>query len=400
MRVHLEKRLVVPTWLTVVGPLLSLTLALIAIALVFLLYGLDPVLAYRKIFTGAFGSLYGLSETVVKAIPLLICGVGLTIAFRAVVWNIGAEGQLLMGAIAATWVALFCPIPIPDWALLPTMFLAGFLAGALWALIPAILKAKLQVNEVITSLMLVYVASEILNYLVYGPWKGAQEWGFPYSDKFPDAAILPYIPGTRIHYPTLILGLLLAVLMYYLLMRTRWGFEIRVTGENPEAARYAGMKYLQIALLVMFLSGGLAGIAGVGEVSGIHGRLRYPQGISPGYGFTAIIVAWLGRLNPLAVILSSFLFGGLLVGGDALQVSMGLPVATISLFNGVILFFLIGGEVLIRYKIVIKRKAPAPGRAAGVLPLDKAGVGQHNVVTNESHAEGTNGMGWNQGTES
>jgi len=367
MRIRFERRLIVPAWLTVVNPLISLAMALIAIAVVFLLTGLDPFLAYRKIFTGAFGSLYGLSETIVKAIPLLICGVGLALSFKAVVWNIGAEGQLLMGALAATWVALFCPVPIPDWALLPAMFIAGFLAGALWALVPAILKAKLQVNEVITSLMLVYVATEIVNYLVYGPWKGAQEWGFPYSDKFPDAAQLPRIPGTRIHYPTLILGLIIAVLVYFLLMRTRWGYEIRVTGDNPEAARYAGIRYFQIVLLVMLLSGGLAGIAGVGEVAGIHYRLRYPRGISPGYGFTAIIVAWLARLNPLAVIVTSFLLGGLLVGGDAIQVSMNLPVATIDIFNGAILFFILGGEVLTRYRLVLEwrgRRFPAPATQA------------------------------------
>jgi len=330
-------------------------LALLSIAVAFYIFGLDPLFAYKKIFIGSFGSLYGLSESLVKAIPLLLCGVGLAIAFKAQFWNIGAEGQLLMGALAATWVALFCPIELPSWAMLPVMFIAGFLAGAIWALIPALLRAKLRVNEVITTLMLVYVATEIVNYLVYGPWKGAREWGFPYSDRFPDSAIIPVISGTRIHYPTLILGLVVAVLAYFLLMRTKWGYEIRVTGDNPRAAEYAGIPYLRIALLVMLISGGLAGVAGVGEVAGIHGRLRYPQGISPGYGFTAIIVAWLAQLNPLVVILTSFLFGGLLVGGDALQVSMNLPVPTIQMFNGAILLFLVGGEILLRYRIVIRK---------------------------------------------
>ncbi len=354
MRVRMEKRLIPSRWMTLSAPILSLALALLVIAFVFLGYGVSPLLAYKRIFVGAFGSLYGLSETIVKATPLMICGVGLAIAFKALVWNIGAEGQLLMGAVAATWVALYAIPDAPAVVLLPCMFVAGFLGGAFWGVIPGILKAKLRANEVITSLMMVYIASELVNYLVYGPWKGAEEWGFPYSSKFPSSAQLPRLLGTRIHYPTLILALLLAMLVYVLMMRTKLGYEIRVTGENPEAARYAGMSYFKTVVLVMLISGGLAGLAGVGEVAGIHHRLRYPQGISPGYGFTAIIVAWLGRLNPLAVILTSLLFGGLLVGGDAIQVALGLPVATINIFNGVILFFVLGGELLTRYKITFE----------------------------------------------
>ncbi len=353
MRVKVKKRLTPSRWVTVTAPVVSLALALLVIALVFWGYGVDPLLAYKRIFAGAFGSLYGLSETTVKAIPLMMCGVGLAVAFKALVWNIGAEGQLLIGAVCATWVALYALPDAPKALLLPCMFAAGFLGGAIWGLIPGILKAKLRANETITSLMMVYIASELVNYLVYGPWKGADEWGFPYSSKFPTAAQLPRLLNTRIHYPTLVLALLFAVLVYVLVMRTRLGYEIRVTGENPEAARYAGMSYFKTVLLVMLISGGLAGLAGVGEVAGIHHRLRYPQGISPGYGFTAIIVAWLGRLNPLAIILTSLLFGGLLVGGDAIQVALGLPMATINIFNGVILLFVLGGELLTRYKITL-----------------------------------------------
>jgi simple sugar transport system permease protein len=236
------------------------------------------------------------------------------------------------------------------------MFAAGFIGGAIWGLIPGILKAKLKANEVITSLMMVYIASELVNYLVYGPWKGAEEWGFPYSSKFPPSARLPRLFTTRIHYPTLLIALALAFLIYILVMKTKLGYEIRVTGGNPEAARYAGMSYFKTVVVVMLISGGIAGLAGVGEVAGIHHRLRYPHGISPGYGFTAIIVAWLGRLNPLAIVLTSMLFGGLLVGGDAIQVALGLPVATINIFNGVILFFILGGELLTRYKIILGRE--------------------------------------------
>lgn len=350
MRLVIERRLTAPYWLELLAPVVSLALALVVIAMLFLALGVNPWIAYQRIFIGAFGSVYGLSETVVKAIPLLLAGVGLVLAFRAGLYNIGAEGQLLLGAVCATGVALAFP-HMPAEVLLPTMFSAGFIGGAVWALLPAYLKARFQVNEVITTLMMVYIASELVNFLVYGPWRAPEELGFPYSAKFPAAAQLPRLGLTRIHYPTLVLAIVAALLIHLLLTRTRWGFEIRVTGENPAAARYAGMDYLKTVLFVMLLSGGLAGLAGVGEVAGIQHRLRYPQGISPGYGFTAIIVAWLARLNPLAALLTAFLLGGLLVGGDAIQVVMGLPVATIHIFNGVILLFVLTGELLTRYRI-------------------------------------------------
>jgi len=350
LHLRIEKRLVVPRWLNFLTPVLSLALALAIIAVLFRALGVDPLVAYQRIFRGAFGSLYGLSETTVKAIPLMLIGVGLTIAFRARVYNIGAEGQLLIGAICATGLALTHP-DLPAWILLPGMFVLGFLGGALWAVIPALLKVRFKVDEVLSSLMMVYIASDLVNYLVYGPWKGASEMGFPYTEKFSPSAQLPRLFDTRIHYPTLVLAMVLAILAYLLMQRTKWGFEIRVTGENPEAARYAGMNYLKMVLLVMVLSGGLAGLAGAGEVAGIHHRLRYPQGISPGYGFTAIIVAWLARLNPLAVIITAPLLGGLLVGGDAIQVALGLPVATIYVFNGLILLFVLGGDLFTHYHI-------------------------------------------------
>ena len=352
---EVEKRLTVPRWLQVVAPFISLILALVAIGVIFQALGIDPLFAYQEIFKGAFGSTYGLSETVVKSIPLMLTGIGLTLAFRARFWNIGAEGQLLFGATCATGLALAFP-DWPKWLIMPLMFLMGFIGGALWGIIPALFKARWRVDEVITSLMLVYIASNLVNYLVYGPWKGPEEMGFPYTSKFSEAAQLPRISWTRIHYPTLILGLVSAVVIYLLLTRTKWGFEIRVTGENPSAARYAGMSYLKTLILVMIISGGLAGLAGVGEVAGIHFRLRYPEGISPGYGFTAIIVAWLARLNPIGAVLTSLLLGGLLVGGDAIQISLGLPGATIFVFNGTLLLFVLGGDLFARYRIRVKRK--------------------------------------------
>ncbi len=347
---EVERRLDVPRWLQAVTPFLSLLLALLVVGVMFVALGVNPFFAYASILRGAFGSLYSLSETVTKAIPLILTGVGLTLAFRARFYNIGAEGQLLVGAVCATGLALLCPT-WPREVLLPAMFLAGFLGGALWAAIPALLKTRWGVDEVITTLMTVYIASNLVKYLVYGPWKGADEMGFPYTSKFSLAAQLPRLGWSRIHYPTLLLGLCLAAVVSLLLMRTRLGYEIRVTGENPAAARYAGISYLKTIVLVALVSGGLAGLAGVGEVAGIHFRLRYPEGISPGYGFTAIIVAWLARLNPLGAVLTAFLLGGLLVGGDAIQISLGLPGATIDIFNGTILLFVLAGDLLARYRI-------------------------------------------------
>ncbi len=329
--------------------LLALLGAFMVASIVFWAYGANPINAYRVLFGGAFGGLYELSETVRRATPLLLAGVGLVIAFRAKFWNIGAEGQLLLGAIAASWVALFSPIPDP--LLIPAMFLFGFLAGAAWGLVPAFLKSKLGINEVITTLMLNYVAINLVLFLVQGPWKGEQQWGFPYTDKFSSPAQLPTLGNTDVHWITLLIGVVAAVLIYFLINRTTPGYEIRVLGSSPAAGRFAGMSYVKTTLFVMFISGGMAGMAGVGEVAGIHHMLMNPGELSLGYGYTAIIVAWLARKNPLAVIVTSLFFGAIFAGGNAIKVSLGLPFQITDVFNGLILFFLIGSELLMSYKL-------------------------------------------------
>jgi nucleoside ABC transporter membrane protein len=309
----------------------SLGAAMLVAAIILWSQGVNPWYAYARIFTGAFGSFYGWSETLTKAIPLMLCGLGLAVAFRSSFWNIGAEGQLLLGATAATGVALF--VPVAGSLVLPLMILAGFLAGAAWGLLPAIFKGKLGANEVITTLMMNYIAIELVKYLVTGPWKGAKQFGFPYTDRFPSAAQLPILEGTRVHYSTLIIGIALAILLYVILRRTKLGYKIRVIGDNPHAAQYAGISYTRTILAVMIISGGLAGIAGVGEVAGVRHLLTTPEQISQGYGFTAIIVAWIAMRKPLAVIASSIFMGGLLVGGDVFQTSLGLPFQTINIFQ-------------------------------------------------------------------
>ncbi len=338
----------------VLVPLVSVASALLIAGFFLALQGIPPLELYSKMLAGSFASYHGISYTIVKTIPLLLCGAGLVLAFKANIWNIGAEGQLLMGAVAATWVALYAMPSAPSYLVIPAMFAFGFIAGALWGLVPGYLKSKLAVNEIITTLMMNYIAIKLVEYLIYGPWRGEEEWGFPITDKFPEAAWLPRIPGTSVHIPTLILALLSAALVYLLLYKTKVGYEARVYGSNPEAARYAGISSEKVILLVMAISGGLAGLAGVGEVAGIHRRLRYPWSISCGYGFAAIIVAFLARLNPLAAIISAIFLGGLFVGGDAVQMAFGLPVGVVNMFNGLMLLCLVSGEFALKYRVRVK----------------------------------------------
>jgi len=345
----IERRTKVTPWVTFGVSIVAIAAALVAAGIFFKAYGVSPLRAYRLIVTGALGSSVGIAETIRRTIPLLLIGVGLTVAFRALFWNIGAEGQLLFGAIAATGVALF--VPMPEALRLPAMFAAGFIGGAMWALIPAVLKVRLGINDVISTLMLNYVAAFIVQWLILGPWKGPTARGFAYTDKFPSSAMIPRIPGTTVHWPTLILGVVAAVIAYVWVARTRQGFEIRVVGENPHAARYAGISQGKVVIMVMLVSGGLAGIAGVGEVAGVQRMLLDPAKLSLGYGYTAIIVAWLARRNPLAVLVTSVFFGVIMAGGDVIKVSLGLPFQLVNVFNGLILFFLIGSEIFMKYRV-------------------------------------------------
>ncbi|MDP9311220.1 MAG: ABC transporter permease, partial [Chloroflexota bacterium] len=339
---RIERRTAPTAGVAALVPLVSILLALLLGALLLLLAGQNPLVVYGAMLNGAFGSLNGVAETIVKTIPLSLAALGVGIAFRMLLWNIGAEGQLYFGAIAATGLALYVMPWAPTVVLLPMMVLAGFVGGALWGLIPGALRAFLNVNEIITSLMLNYVAILFSEYLVHGPWRNPQGLGFPGTRTLPDSAWLPRLSPTRVH-----LGLLLAVIaagvLFVILRRTWWGYEIRVIGENQRAARYAGINIPRNMLLVMAVSGGLAGIAGMSEVAGIAHQLQ--RSLSPGYGYTAIIVAWLAKLNPWSTLMVAFLFAGLLVGGDQLQISMGLPAAIAPMLQGTILFFLLGGEV-------------------------------------------------------
>ena len=201
--------------------------------------------------------------------------------------------------------------------------------------------------------MLNYICAEFLTLLIVGPWKSTKKFGFPYTDDLPESAILSLLPGSRIHMATLIVALIAVVVLTIVIYKTRFGYEVRVIGENPDAAKYAGIDFSRTTMLIMAISGGMAGLAGVGEVAGIHHYLSYPDAISSGYGFTAIIVAWLAKLNPVYVIFSGIFFAGILVGGDAIQISLGLPAATVAVFNGTLLIFLIMGDFFTKNKVRI-----------------------------------------------
>ena len=264
----------------------------------------------------SLGTKYALSETMVKAIPLMLAGLAVSFAFRVKLWNIGAEGQLYMGALASSYVALFWSEGHSACTILPLMLIAAFIFAGLWGLIAGIFKAYWNVNETIVTLLMNYIAIFGVDYLVYGSWKDPANMGFPLTPRFSEAATLPTLGATRIHMGLLI-ALVIALLFFLLLRYSRWGYELRVLGDSPAAARYAGIDVRKNILMVMFISAGVAGIAGMIEVSGITHRLQ--TGFSPGYGYTAIIVAWLAHLHPLLIILVAFLFGALLVGGFGVQ---------------------------------------------------------------------------------
>jgi len=362
MRIVFERRLEPSRLISILVPILSFVLALVVGGLLLLAAGANPFETYKAMLEGAFGTSYARSETLVKAIPLMLTGLSVSIAFRMKFWNIGAEGQLAMGAIATAWIPLFL-LPdsgLPTWALLSLMGVAAFAGGALWGLIPAVLKAYLRVNEIITTLMLNYVAILLLDFLYTGPWKDKEGYGFPGTASFKEIVALPRLPQDwgfgRVHVG-LIVAIVAAVLVWLMLTRTKWGYEIRVIGENPEAARYAGISLVRNILLVMILSGGLAGLAGYGQVAGIAHRLQ--KGITVGDGFTAIIIAWLAKLHPFGVLLVAVLMAGLSTGGDQITMTMGLPAAMSGVLQGAILFFVLGGDIFVRYRLRVVRAVEA-----------------------------------------
>lgn len=358
-RLRIEKRTETPRMIVVATPIFAVGLTLIAGTLLFAGLGVDAVKALYHIFIEPFESPASIGEVLIKAAPLALIGIGLAIGFRANVWNIGAEGQLTMGAVASGGVALaFWNAEGPY--ILPLMLIAGIAGGMVWAAVPAFLKARFDVNEILTSLMLSYVAGLLLSALVYGPWKDPEGFNFPQSRMFSDSETLGMlVDGTRIHIGVP-LALLVAAVVYVLIERTEIGFEIRVGGIAPLAARHAGFSRKRQIWLTFLLSGGLAGLAGTLEVAGPIGQL-VPV-VSPGYGFTSIIVAFLGRLNPIGILVAALVMALTYVGGENAQIAVGLPKAATGMFQGMLLFFLLATDFLTHHRIVLADRAT--GRTA------------------------------------
>ncbi|MHB1372906.1 MAG: ABC transporter permease [Thauera sp.] len=343
------------SWLS---PLLAVALMLAGGMLVFSALGKDPVEGFRVFFLNPVKDLYSVSELLLKATPLMLCAIGLAIGFRANVWNIGAEGQFMLGAVAATGVALYFD-GSESALLLPAMIVAGALGGAAWAAIPALLRTRFNANEILVSLMLVYVAQLFVSWLVFGPWKDPDGFNFPQTQMFGEAALMPVlIEGTRLHLGfALALGVLVAG--YAFMNRSYAGFRMRVAGEAPDAARYAGFSATRMIWVGLLLGGAAAGLAGMGEVAGPMGQLT--DKVGSGYGFAAIIVAFVGRLNAFGILLASLLMALLYIGGEQAQQYLNLPSSISMVFQGMLLFFLLGSDVFIHYRLRLRRRA-AQGR--------------------------------------
>lgn len=357
MRPRLVLRPTPSRWMALLAPLLAALATLLSGAVLFAALGRDPLEGLWVFFVSPVSSWYGVGELGVKAAPLILCATGLAVGFRGGVWNIGAEGQFILGALAGGGLALLFPDGAGPW-LLPAMLLAGVLGGMAWAAIPALLRTRFHTNEILTSLMLSYVAVLLLGYLVHGPWRSPDGFNFPESSLFSADATLPIIlSGTRLH-PGILVALGAALLSWLLMSRLFPGYRIRVVGMSRPAAAYAGFSHSRVVWLGMLAGGGLAGLAGVMEVAGPIGQL-VPR-ISPGYGFAAIIVAFLGRLHPVGIVLAGLLMALLYLGGEQAQIGLGLPPAVTGLFQGMLLFFLLASDVLINFRVVWGPLHPAP----------------------------------------
>ena len=348
MQFRLEKRPEPSRLMLYVTPIAAVLLTMVIGAIIFSLIGYDGIGAVREIFLTPLTNTYKWQDLGVKAAPLIIIGVGLSVAYRANVWNIGAEGQYIIGGLAGTWVALATYGMTGPW-ILPLMILAGVVGGMLYAAIPALLRTRLNVNEILTSLMLTYASVQLIYYLIRAPWKDPMGMGFPQTRLFSEAARLPnIIPGTIVHLGVPI-AIVVALVAWFIMSRSVFGYQMRVVGAAPHAARYGGFSENKTIWLAMLVSGALAGLAGVLEVAGPFQRMV--PGFPTNYGFTAIIVAFLGRLNPLGVIFAGIVMAITFVGGEVAQTTIGLPNAATGIFQAMVLFFLLAGDILVRYRL-------------------------------------------------
>ncbi len=346
-KVVLEKRAIITTSRSVITTLFAILTALILGAVFIQINGVNPLLAYGKIISRVIGSSYGLSEALVKMIPLIFTGLSVAIALENKVWNIGAEGQYLFGAFLATAYIMHLP-QLPHFINILVIILISALGGAMWAFIPAILKIKLSVNEVITTLLMNYIALNIVDYFVYGPWLGPDN--FPKTKIFPSNALLPSIGFGRLH-SGIYLAFVFVFAIFFLFKYTRLGYKIRLVGSSSKAGIYAGVNVSFISFTVFLISGALAGIAGMTDLCGLQHRLL--NTFASGYGYTGIIVAWLSKSNPFVICLFAFFLSVIITGAEIIQISMSLPASIGIILQALILFSILGAELFKNYKIKI-----------------------------------------------
>ncbi|MXR51936.1 ABC transporter permease [Halovenus sp. WSH3] len=360
VEVDLTARESTPRWLAYGAPVFTVLAALAVSALVLLVVDVSPVDAYSMMFYQTITTQIGAAQTLITTVPLVLAGLAVYLPLKAGLFNIGAEGQLVIGALAGTWVGL--NVSLPGYALVPLMFVVAGLAGGFLAAIPAWLRARYDVNEIITSLLLSFVALEILSYVVRGPMRGSSG-NFPQTAQLPAAARIPEL-FMRVHVG-LFVALLVVAAVSLLMRRSRLGFEITFMGSNDAAAVQAGMSRIKVYLLVFVLGGAFAGMGGISEIAGVQGRLR--AGFEPGYGFTAIPIALLGRNSAVQVLLASLFFALLFTGGTNMEIFLGIPAALVEVIQALIILFLITGEFFKRYRIdvSVERGSVTPDTAGG-----------------------------------
>ena len=361
MRLVLERRAERSTSVAVASPLIAIALTLVTMAILFAALGKNPVTALSVYFVEPLTDSYSLIELAVKATPLVTIAIGLSLCFLANVWNIGAEGQFLIGAVCGSWLAVRTQGTDAGAWVLPGMLMLGAVGGAIYALVPAIAKVRFGASEILTSLMLVYVADLLLDYLVRGPWRDPNGFNFPTTAEFDPVATVPILIGeTRLHVGALI-ALAVVAVASILLGRTIKGFEIKVVGAAPRAARFAGFNADRLVVMTFAMSGALAGLAGIIEVAGPTGHLQ--PNFSPGYGFTAIIVAFLGRLNPIGILIAGLFLALTFIGGEQAQISIKVPLDLTKVFQGILLFYVLACDSLILYRVRLVSSRPGAADA-------------------------------------
>lgn len=330
--------------------LIAVVCSLVFASLFMLVLGYNPLSIFSNIIVGSTGTAFRIQETINKAIPLAALSLGVAVSFKMKFWNIGAEGQFYLGALCAAYTAYRLK-NLPMYLLLPLMLVAGFIGGGLWGLVPALLKLKYRTNEILVTLMLNYVAVKVVTYLQYGPWKDPNASGFAKMPRFADTAVLPKVLGIHIGW---LITLLIAAAVYIMLGKTKLGYQVAVIGESETTARYAGISVSKITLIAVLISGGICGIAGFMQASAIERSVT--DQLSAGLGFTSVITAWLARLSAPMIIVVSLLFAGLLQGSIYLQTAMQIPSAVADVLQGIILFFVLGSELFLNYKVVFRKK--------------------------------------------